>query len=262
MAFVLATRSHVAVRSTPSRHSGIRSRAMCLIVFAHRASAELPFVVAANRDEDHARPSLAASWWSDAPDILGGRDALHGGTWLALSRVGRFAAVTNLRGQRTRKRSRGLLVRNFLELEEWPAAAEQRDYAGYHLLAGVAGEELTHVSNAFPSALSAPRVVGDGIDGISNADPDVRWPKVDAGVDALRAALATGSAEAIAQRMLAFLATSIPGPREASPFILGETYGTRSSTVIVVGRSGGTLFMEQNWLRSGVRDGAPRTFRW
>jgi len=231
---------------------------MCLILFAHRASAELPFVIAANRDEDHARPSLAASWWNDAPDILGGRDALHGGTWLAISRPGRFAAVTNLRGQRTKKRSRGLLVRAFIEDGELPAGTEVREYAGFHLLAGVPGEELTHYSNA----MAAPRPIANGIDGISNADPDVRWPKVDAGVEELRAAMATSDPEAVAGRMLAFLASSIPGPREASPFVLGETYGTRSSTVIVSAADGRTLFVEQNWLRSGVRDGAPRTFRW
>jgi uncharacterized protein with NRDE domain len=230
---------------------------MCLILFAHRAAPRMPFVVAANRDEDHARPSLAADWWSDAPDVLGGRDALHGGAWLALSRMGRFAAVTNLRGQRTKKRSRGLLVRNFIEEGETPVAEHASEYAGFHLLAGVAGDELTHYSNA----MTEPRVVPPGVDGISNADPGVRWPKVDAGVEELREAMATNDAEAVIERMLAFLARSIPGPREASPFVLGETYGTRSSTVIVVSGAR-TWFVEQNWLRSGVRDGAPRTFRW
>ena len=217
----------------------------------------MPFVVAANRDEDHARPSLAADWWSDAPEVLGGRDAMHGGTWLAMSRMGRFAAVTNLRGQRTKKRSRGLLVRNFIEEGETPVAEELRDYGGFHLLAGVAGDELTHYSNAMPE----PRAIAPGIDGISNADPGVRWPKVDAGVEELREAIATNDAEAVIERMLAFLARSIPCPREASPFVLGETYGTRSSTVIVVSGAR-TWFVEQNWLRSGVRDGAPRTFHW
>lgn len=217
----------------------------------------MPFVVAANRDESHARPSLPADWWSDSPEVLGGRDAMHGGSWLAISRMGRFAAVTNLRGQRTKRRSRGLLVRNFIEEGTLPIAAEMPDYAGFHLLAGVAGDELAHVSNA----MAAPRAIAAGIDGISNADPGVRWPKVDAGVEAMRAAIETEDAEQVIERMLAFLATSAPGPREASPFVLGEEYGTRSSTVIVV-RGARTWFVEQNWLRSGVRDGAPRTFRW
>lgn len=232
---------------------------MCLILFAHRATPRMPFVVAANRDESHARPSLAADWWSDAPEVLGGRDAMHGGSWLAISRMGRFAAVTNLRGQRTKRRSRGLLVRNYIEEGELPAARELPDYAGFHLLAGVAGEELLHLSNA--NALAQPRAIAAGIDGISNADPGVRWPKVDAGVEAMRSAIETGEAEQVIERMLAFLATSVAGPREGSPFVLGEEYGTRSSTVIVV-RGARTWFVEQNWLRSGVRDGAPRTFRW
>ncbi|HEV8657635.1 MAG TPA: NRDE family protein, partial [Thermoanaerobaculia bacterium] len=59
---------------------------MCLIAIAFRAS-KFRLVIAANRDEDHDRPTLAAHFWTDAPNILGGRDALHGGSWLAMTRA-------------------------------------------------------------------------------------------------------------------------------------------------------------------------------
>ena len=70
---------------------------MCLIVVALGQSARYPFVVAANRDERHSRPTQAAAWWPDPPNVLGGRDLQAGGSWLAVDRRGRMAAVTNVR---------------------------------------------------------------------------------------------------------------------------------------------------------------------
>src|SRR6266545_3231471 len=89
---------------------------MCLILLATDAHPHYSLIVAANRDETHGRPSASAAFWSDHPDIYGGRDLEQGGTWLALSRRGRFAAITNYRaGERRRTaRSRGELTREFL----------------------------------------------------------------------------------------------------------------------------------------------------
>ena len=107
-----AYRSSLSASSAEERRRGEKHkvRRMCLIAFAHRASERFPFVLAANRDEDYTRATHDAHFWSDAPVILGGRDALHGGSWLAVSRGGRFAAVTNLRGAVPRGRSRGALL--------------------------------------------------------------------------------------------------------------------------------------------------------
>ena len=70
---------------------------MCLIVVALGATPRYPLIVAANRDEQHARPTASAAWWTAPPGVFGGRDLLAGGTWLAVDRRGRFAAVTNVR---------------------------------------------------------------------------------------------------------------------------------------------------------------------
>jgi len=67
---------------------------MCLIVFAWRPGHTQPLVVAANRDEFHARPSLPLGHWEDAPWIVGGRDLQAGGTWMGVTSGGRFAALT------------------------------------------------------------------------------------------------------------------------------------------------------------------------
>ena len=70
---------------------------MCLIVLAWRAARDVRLAVAANRDEFFARAAAPAAWWADAPDVLAGRDFEGGGTWLGVTRTGRFAAVTNFR---------------------------------------------------------------------------------------------------------------------------------------------------------------------
>src|ERR671923_435071 len=96
---------------------------MCLIVLAWRLRPELPLIVAANRDEFHARPAAPAAFWEDRPGILAGRDLEARGTWMGISRSGKFAAVTNYRGalEARAAESRGALVTRFLESEEPPA---------------------------------------------------------------------------------------------------------------------------------------------
>ena len=70
---------------------------MCLIVFDWRPDAATGalLTLAANRDEYFARASTPLDWWADAPHVLAGRDLVGGGTWLGISRDGRFAALTN-----------------------------------------------------------------------------------------------------------------------------------------------------------------------
>src|ERR671925_2410141 len=95
---------------------------MCLIVLAWRLRPELPLIVAENRDDFHARPAALAAFWDDHPDILAGRDLEARGTWMGVSRSGRFAAVTNYRGAREPRavESRGALVSRFLSSAQKP----------------------------------------------------------------------------------------------------------------------------------------------
>ena len=115
---------------------------MCLIVLAWRAHPRFPLIVAANRDEFHGRKAAPAGFWRDQPQILGGRDLQAMGTWMAVSRAGRFAAVTNYRGARepTAQESRGALVTGFLTNGTPPAdyvsgvATRGAKYSGFNLL--------------------------------------------------------------------------------------------------------------------------------
>ena len=248
---------------------------MCLIILAHNASPSFPLIIAANRDEAHARATEAATFWADAPDVLGGRDAVQGGTWLAIAKNGRFAAVTNLRGEGVPgARSRGFLVRDFVlsgtDAADYTldVARDDDQYGGFHLIAGAIGDTVMHHS----SASAMPRPLPNGIHGISNGPPDSRWPKVVAGekrvAELLRGAL---DPEAVARELLTFLGTpsadakergaTLREEAESEPFILGEEYGTRSSTVIVATALGDVLFVEKSYGPGGAPVGAARGFR-
>src|SRR5690606_21297210 len=118
---------------------------MCLIVFAWRVLPEMPLLAAGNRDEFYARPAASAGWWQDHPNIYAGRDLQGGGTWMGITRDGRFAAITNVRApseMRTDRPSRGEIVRDYLAGDASPAdyvrmlAEGQVDYNGYNLLVG------------------------------------------------------------------------------------------------------------------------------
>jgi len=228
---------------------------MCLIALAHGVSERYPFVLAANRDEDYERPTRIAEVWEDAPNVVGGRDAVHGGSWLAVSKSGRFAAVTNLRGAVPRSRSRGLLVRAFVTSAIAPeafadeVAREAAEYAGFHLLVGETGRSVVYVASG-----DAPQVLGHGIYGFSNAPADERWPKVDLAIEEMRKSVEDPEA------LLRFLGTRRNSGRvEEEVFIAGDRYGTRASTVVIATPEQ-IRFIEQNYLRGGVA--AEELFDW
>ena len=224
---------------------------MCLVTIAHAVSSRFPLVIAANRDEDYLRPTIPAAAWEDAPDVVGGRDLEAGGSWLAVRRSGRFAAVTNLRGAVRATRSRGSLVRDFVTSRVDASTyaevvqAEAGRYAGFHLVVGDESGDL----RALTPGLG--RRLGPGIHAFSNAAAGEEWSKVAFAATALGEAL-RHDPETLTERLMEFLAT----PRGASAvedevFIAGERYGTRSSTVIVVS-PGEIVFTEQEWTRGGV----------
>ena len=144
---------------------------MCLILAAWKVSSLPPLVVAANRDEFHSRPAAPAQFWDDRPAILAGRDLEARGTWMGVSRGGKFAAVTNYRGAREPRaaESRGALVTRFLDSGETPGeyigslAPRSSSYSGFNLLASD-GEELWWMSNRG----GEPRRLAPGVYGLGN----------------------------------------------------------------------------------------------
>jgi uncharacterized protein with NRDE domain len=227
---------------------------MCLIVLAWRASAAFPLVVAANRDEWRERPAEPARWWSDHPGLLAGRDLQAGGTWMGVTRGGRFAAVTNFRDpsdKRSTARSRGGLVTEFLlgsdSSRQFLAGLSQRahEYNGFNLILGD-GESLFYYGSREGDA----RPIEPGVHGLSNHLLDEPWPKVERGKERMAAALASRDPAPALFEMLSETAVApdaeLPRTgvglewerRLASALITGDDYGTRASTVMTIASSG------------------------
>ena len=207
---------------------------MCLIAIAVHTSAHLPIVIAANRDEFYDRPTRSLHRWDDAPNIAGGRDLLAGGSWLAVTREGRFAAVTNIRGiDVANPRSRGELVGNFvrstLDPLDYAQQIQPDDYAGFHLITGDRAC-VAHVASDVPASL-----LPDGIFAVSNAPALIDWPKIALAREAMAAALHASPGQLV-DDLMRFLTTPRGGPIEQEVFVSlpDRGYGTRSSTVIVM----------------------------
>jgi uncharacterized protein with NRDE domain len=242
---------------------------MCLILVAWRVHPDYPFVVAANRDEFFARPTAPAAFWKDAPQVLAGRDLEAGGTWMGVTRSGRFAALTNFRDpaqNRSGAPSRGGLVADFLVLDESPQeylehiAPRSHECNGFNLLVGD-GDTLWWSSNMGGEA----RALAPGVYGISNHLLDTPWPKVGAGKTALTQALDGLPDDQTLFELLQddgihpdeqLPQTGVPLDWErllSSAFIKSPDYGTRSSTLLCLGRNGWISFDEQTWLKGAQR---------
>ena len=234
---------------------------MCLLVVAHRAVDPYALVLAANRDEQHARPSAPADWWADLPWVLGGRDLAAGGSWLALSRHGRLAAVTNVAepGAAPARRSRGLIVRDFLAAANpfEARAAIEHDGAAYGPFNALllADGELGFVSNRGVAAVLQP-----GIHSLSNAPLGADWPKLHRADRGMAAALGAADPISALLDLLNERDDDVSGPDHyrRSLFIVSSAYGTRASTVVLVHRGGRVEFCERRFGAHGRPVGESR----
>jgi uncharacterized protein with NRDE domain len=250
---------------------------MCLAVLALDAHPRYRLVAAANRDEFHARPTQPAHWWRDAP-ILAGRDVAQGGTWLGVSRNARFAFVTNVREPGRydpNARSRGALVPALLGHggEMAQAMCDVVDAAmecnGFNLVGATAPSAVFGSNRGLRS-----QPLARGVFGVSNAGLDTAWPKLVRAKRGVAAWLATGH-DAIDElwHVLrdetradddALPSTGVPRERErllSSPFIVSDTYGTRSSTIVTIDREGEVTFVERTYDAAGNLTGE-RAFRY
>lgn len=226
---------------------------MCLIAWDWQPASDLPLLLLANRDEFYARNALPLHWWP-GNTVLAGRDLQGGGTWLGLGRNGRLAALTNHRlptPARANVPSRGELVTRFL-LDEGDAAhylqqllPRAGDYNPFNLLV-FDGVQLLGLESRTGTVLSLP----PGIGGVSNADFQTPWPKLERLKQGLqtqvnRQSLSTPELLPLLQdRTLAPDAqlphTGIPHAMEralSAAFIATPAYGTRACSVVKIHRN-------------------------
>ncbi|HTS22363.1 MAG TPA: NRDE family protein [Casimicrobiaceae bacterium] len=239
---------------------------MCLALAALDAHPRFCAVIAANRDEFHARDAEPAHWWPDGR--LAGRDRVGGGTWFGVDRRGRWALVTNYREGIPRDPdapSRGMLVARALGdrasalASAASLALDGSRYHGYSLLVGDEGT-AAYTTNRASGALA----LRSGVVGLSNHLLETPWPKVVRSKSRMDAWLDSGSDDVgalfdlLADRAQAD-ATALPSTgvpvdwerRLSSAFIVDPTYGTRCSTVLTIGRDGAARFIEKSFDAAG-----------
>jgi uncharacterized protein with NRDE domain len=253
---------------------------MCLIAVGWQAHPQLALVIVANRDEYHARPSAPLARWPDAAAVLGGRDLKEGGSWLALNAErSRLAVVTNVRERRAPQapRSRGHLVRDFLLAhEDAPTYAERLKaqalaYRPFNLLLWD-GRDLVHLTNHPAPAWSR---LTPGLHAVANGPLDREESKSRRVTGALREWLLRDAAQPQAriEPLLGALADERPAAEDevpadgldpalerllSPPFIRGESYGTRASSIVLIEATGRTLFFERRFGPGGIPAGDTR----
>jgi uncharacterized protein with NRDE domain len=235
---------------------------MCLILFAYKVHPSYRLILAANRDEFYERPSAPAEFWEDFPQVLAGRDLKEGGTWMGITRDGKFAAITNYRDPasiRAGAPSRGRLVGKYLAGDKNAdsylknISRQAKQYNGFNLICGDDEDMFVYSNRGEKQKLAA------GIYGLSNRLLDSPWPKVARGKKDLAAAISEKGAtleaalfQILTSRKIApdskLPSTGIGLEWErilSSIFIDSPTYGTRSSTVLLIGKNRRVKFVEK-----------------
>ncbi|MFD1706370.1 NRDE family protein [Siminovitchia sediminis] len=249
---------------------------MCIIFAAYRSHPDYELIIAANRDEFYRRPSKAAHFWDDEPNILAGRDLKQMGTWMGITKSGRFAALTNYRSpaefQKPYKRSRGQIVKDFLAGNEAPIEFLKRlqhkkeEYRGFNILVGDQ-KELYYYSNIGNQI----QKLQAGIYGLSNDQLDTPWPKAEKGKQHLQQLLNRSNWNC--EDLFKLLADHDPAPSDKLPqtgipvelekmlssiFIQSPDYGTRCSTVLLIDREHEVHFVERTFDGGTIQDQAFR----
>lgn len=244
---------------------------MCLINFHYQEHPNYKLIVAANRDEFYKRPTDKAHFWPDAPHLLAGRDLLQKGTWLGVTKEGRFAALTNIRDlslEGQNKKSRGGIVSGFLNETVRPKeylekiSAERMHYAGLNILVGD-GEQLLHYNNV-ENKISAVR---PGTHSLSNDSLNTPWPKVVRGREKLDTYI-RNQEELETDALFQLLENEEIAPDSELPhtgigmelerslsasFIKTPDYGTRAATVLLMDKQNRITFRERSY-KNGVFD--------
>lgn len=253
---------------------------MCLVVLAWQSHPRYRLVLAGNRDEFHARAAAPLHRWEQPADFVAGRDLEAGGTWLGFAASGRFGVVTNFRepGAARGARSRGELIPEFAAGEASPLSYARTlttapdDWSGFNLLVGDRDSLAYTTNRPEPRAITLP----PGRYGVSNHQLDTPWPKlvrVRSRFESLLDASAATGSPLEPETLLALLADPTPAadadlPRTgvslewerqlSAPFIIGERYGTRCSTVLLVDTDGGVTVVERTYDATGRPTGERR----
>ncbi|HZO83165.1 MAG TPA: NRDE family protein [Candidatus Binataceae bacterium] len=232
---------------------------MCTLAIYFKVFADLPVVIAANRDEYLSRPALPPTTLLERPHVVGGKDLLAHGTWLGINEHGLVAGLLNRRAANNGAnnpalRSRGLLCldalrhRSAAEAMAFVRSQKGADYNPFNLL--VASRQRTFVAYNRAGVIEIVELM-PGMHLLTNLDlDDFECPRISRSHERFAALGASpefardpvGRHEELA-RLLADHSTQLD-PRSGRPnslcLHLGE-YGTRSASMIFLGRERGAI---------------------
>ena len=239
---------------------------MCLILFSYKLHAQYKLILAANRDEFFERPTLSANFWKSNTNILGGVDLISKGTWLGITKNGRFAAITNYRDpseQVTNPISRGKITSQYLHSERLSEdflldiSAEKDRYSGFNVLLSDDAFDTLHYYSNKTNKLTT---VQAGTHGLSNALLNTPWPKVTFGITRLSATIDNSNFQL--EDLIVIMTDRFSAPEESLPktgislelerklspvFISMKGYGTRCSTAIRMDYDNNLEFIEVSY---------------
>ena len=242
---------------------------MCLITFAYHKHPKYKLILLANRDEFYSRATRKLKFWDTDgyPDILAGKDLEAGGTWMGISKSGRWAALTNYRDPEWKLEnpiSRGKLVLNFLtssnSIEQYVQVLnnEADKYLGYNILIGNS-DQIIYFSNYDKS----PKTIKKGLFGMSNALLDTPWPKLNKAKMLLKESVTKEYIDK--EHLFSLLHDDTEAPDNQLPntgipykwekaisplFIKTNTYGTRSSSILLIDYLGNINFTERRFIHT------------
>ena len=241
---------------------------MCLIVFAYQAHKKFPLLVAANRDEFYDRATEASHFWPDKPDLLAGRDGFASGTWLGISKRGRFAAITNginSKSSHIKKFSRGSLAVDFLGSEvsanqyAREVRSQARNFNGFHLIV-YDMKSMCYVDSDSNILSQEICQLSPGIYGLSNAGICSDWPKCEIGKNKMSEIINSDSfnfkdlTKVISSRKLAsknqLKKLGLCEKKDvllSGQFVSTENYGTRCSTIVSISSKQTVNWLEKSF---------------
>lgn len=243
---------------------------MCILFIAVEQHPDYPLIVAANRDEFHRRPTAQSKFWDDYPNLLGGRDLEAGGTWMGITKNGRLAALTNVRDPLNvmdKAISRGHLVTQFLVNQDTQAEylaklrTSQHEYNGYNLIYGKWNDLWVYNNHADKLTKLTP-----GVYGLSNAELNSPWPKINQGVSKLKQHCQQATIPntdklfeilldqtQAKDELLPKTGVSLQWERKLSSiFIQSQDYGTRSATLLLVNKNKHVTWLEHSFDPQGI----------
>lgn len=238
---------------------------MCILFVAVNEHKDYPLIIAANRDEFFKRPTSESHFWPNSPTVLAGKDLQAGGTWMGINESGYLASLTNIRAPETIKTgtiSRGELVSQYLH--QYPSvtsfheqlSASRKQYNGYNLLFG-------HWDNlaVYNNHTNQLQQLSSGFYGLSNAELNSPWPKINKGVNRLEQ-ICSSNKDIIPKQLFDILLDTSQAEDEKLPktgvpiewerqlssiFIRSKNYGTRSSTLLTINQSQHVNWFERTY---------------